>query len=393
MRMLSLLIAFAVSSSAFSQLEDSTAYLKTIENFALRIQDCAVFNDVACLNASTDYTGLIDRMNSPVSQNAYFREAMVEELEQGSGMWESVQEVVLESGDARYIGHRMVEDQSEILFRLVSVNSVNYLWFRLDTEDTTDIKVIDVYSFAYEEYISGTVDEMMYLTFAAMVDGEELTKESIEEDKSLLAEAQNLMGFDNKKAYHKLQEMSTPLKSLAVVEEMKEQLQALVEPELFDSVMNWRLDHVDEMGSSKLFSMLTYFESDCSMEEYLSIVDALADLTYNDPYLYTYRSFGASVRGERELSIAYNDTLHASGADLWESYLNYIIFSCEDKNFAKAANYLQGFLNEFYYSEVELQVLLANFPGFLASDDYKSVATLYFGSHSDKEESTVGKER
>lgn len=358
---------------------------KELQAFGKQIQQTVNSQDVAKFRSLFHWQTFIDRTLAEFEQNPAVRQAIqpirkqLETAYTGTnpGIDTELLAEVANGGDYHYLSMRKEQNQFKVIFRFVRPDwNLNYHALIVEKQQTGELKIVDIDSFAAGELVSETIKWF----FMPKIHEAQLSVQNklSAEEKTRIQDQKKLYDFLNLAAeksdpFKAYQQLPKQYKSKKTV--LLRLSQDTIEKEnhkKYQQVLNVYRKYYPNGPAAELLS-IDYFTF---MNEYPKALESIDRLNTSvkvvDPFLYSLRAGILIETGDVNLAGKYAGKATEIEPDLLQPYLHLINITLIQTNFDSTIKYLDILKTKFGFNYEDLDLSeVENFSKFNESPQFK----------------------
>ncbi|MGD2034230.1 MAG: hypothetical protein PVF73_04180, partial [Bacteroidales bacterium] len=291
-----------------------------------------------------------------------FRQGFIDELKNNLDFGTSITEEIQRGGSYRYMNAYTEGNKGKILFRLLSSRSVNY--------HTMEVEITDIYVFQAGEKLSESIGRL-YNAFSSYTESSE---NNPPESWNLYTEYENLNALVSsgkyKKACRELEKLPEEIKRDRIFRIIHIEIASQLDKNTFGKVYREYMEQFPE-DPGKYLIPLDGLMLHNEYPEALRCVDSLDKKVFTDPLLDLLRANIYYLMDNQKRAIESLLNLIVAMPDFENGYFSLLNIYIEKKKYGEATSLLDNIMNTFNYYKEDFQPLLAEYPAFINSLEYK----------------------
>ncbi len=299
-----------------------------------------------------------------------FAKGFVEELKNGLDFGTSIAAEIQKGGSYTFLNADYKDNTGEILFRFLSSQTINYhkLYVKFVEKEP---KITDIYVFQSGEKMSESIGRL----YSAFISGKENTGDQMPVKWLFYLEYQKLYTLISegkyKKAHKKLLNLPEEIRRDRLFQIMDIQVASNLDKKTFNSAYGNYINHFPENPGKYLIPLDGLIVHDEFLKA-LKCIDRLDESVGTDPLLdllrgNIYYNMNKYETAEKKLS-----SLIDVMPEFENGYYNLLTIYIEQQKFSEATHLLDDMIGIFNYYKEDFQPLLANYPAFINSSEYKN---------------------
>jgi len=369
-----LLILFLSISNLYAKDSnpESDLSLNKLITFAGYIEASIENENPSYFNNSFDIDAFINNIvyNEQYELSAAFKQGFVDELKNGLDFGASIVDEISKGGSYEYLNAYFEEDKGEVLFRLLTPQTINYHKIEIRFIDN-EPRITDIYVFQSGEKLSESIGRL-YSSFSSYLDKPENSATGkwnsyLELDKinKLVADGKY------KKAHKSILNLPEEIRNERTFQIIDVQIASQLDKKTFDAAFNNYIAQFPENPGKYLIPL----DGLMLHNEYNQALDCIGNIDKNiktDPLLDLLRAKIYYLLNDYESAIVRLSTLIERKPEFENGYFSLLSIYMEQKKYSEATCLLDNIINTFQIYKEDLQPLLKEYPDFLNSIEYKN---------------------
>jgi len=350
----------------------SDAELNKLITFAGYIEASIENEDPSFFNKSFDNDAftkkIMDKNQSHLSEE--FKKGFVDELRSGWDIGNGIVEEITKGGSYKFLNASYKEGKGEILFRFLTTQAINYHKLEVEIIEN-DLRITDVYVFQAGEKISESIGRL-YNAFCTYLENPEKPAKTDWNSYREYEKLNVLLLKGKYKAVHrKITNLPDEMRKESLFLTMDMQITSRLDRKTFAETYCYYTDYFPETPGKYLIpldGLMTHNE----YRHALSCLDSLYKYIKTDPLLELLRANTLYLLHDYEEAIKKLSYLIQTDPKFESGYFSLLTIYIEREKYLEATHLLDNMIMTFDYYKEDLQPILAEYPAFLKSAEYKS---------------------